>query len=66
VNNEQRVQTNQVQPADQVLAADQPQREEQSRALNLRLLDKLTVDRNALNAPDETRLLSLQSPARIS
>lgn len=58
--NEQRAQASQVQQQIQVLAADQRNIEEQSRALNARL-DKLTVDRNALNAPDETRLLSLQS-----
>ena len=57
---EQRVQVNQVQQQIQVLAADQRNIEEQSRALNARL-DKLALDRNALNAPDETRLLNLQS-----
>ncbi|MBC7547562.1 MAG: AAA family ATPase, partial [Polaromonas sp.] len=58
--NEQRLHASQVQQQIQVLAADQRNIEEQFRGLNGRL-DKLTVDRNALNAPDETRLLSLQS-----
>ena len=57
---EQRLQAAQVQQHLQVLAADQRNIEEQSRTLNHRL-DKLTTDRNALNAPDETRLLSLQA-----
>jgi chromosome segregation protein len=43
-----------------VLAADQRNIEEQSRALNLRR-DKLTADRNALAAPDEMRLTNLQA-----
>ena len=58
--NDQRVQASQVQQHIQVLSADQRNIEEQSRTLNVRL-EKLTTDRNALNAPEETRLLSLQS-----
>ncbi len=56
--NEQRTSVAQVQQQIQVLAADQRNIEEQSRALSLRL-EKLTADRNALNAPDEARLVNL-------
>ncbi|HQS30896.1 chromosome segregation protein SMC [Polaromonas sp.] len=56
--NEQRASVGQVQQQIQVLAADQRNIEEQSRGLNLRL-EKLTADRNALNAPDEARLVNL-------
>ena len=56
--NEQRGSVGQVQQQIQVLAADQRNIEEQSRGLNLRL-EKLTADRNALNAPDEARLVNL-------
>ena len=58
--NEQRTGVSQVQQQIQVLAADQRSISEQSRALGLRL-EKLTTDRNALNAPDEARLLNLSS-----
>ena len=58
--NEQRTGVAQVQQQIQVLAADQRNISEQSRALGLRL-DKLTIDRNALNAPDEARLVNLMS-----
>ena len=56
--NEQRAGVAQVQQQIQVLAADQRNISEQSRSLNLRL-EKLTADRNALNAPDESRLVNL-------
>ncbi|MES2282851.1 MAG: chromosome segregation protein SMC [Pseudomonadota bacterium] len=56
--NEQRTGVAQVQQQIQVLAADQRNIEEQSRALNMRL-ERLTADRNALNAPDEARLVNL-------
>ena len=55
---EQRSSVSQVQQQIQVLAADQRNIEEQSRGLNFRL-EKLTADRNALNAPDEARLVNL-------
>jgi len=58
--NEQRTDVAQVQQQIQVLAADQRNIEEQSRSLNLRL-ERLTADRNALNAPDEARLVNLTS-----
>jgi chromosome segregation protein len=57
---EQRASVSQVQQQIQVLAADQRNIEEQSRALNLRR-DKLAADRNALAAPDEARLANLQA-----
>jgi chromosome segregation protein len=57
--NEQRASVGQVQQQIQVLAADQRNTEEQSRQLNQRR-ERLTVDRNALAAPDEQRLLSLR------
>ncbi len=57
---EQRASVSQVQQQIQVLAADQRNIEEQSRALNLRR-DKLAADRNALSAPDEVRLTNLQA-----
>ncbi len=56
--NEQRTGVAQVQQQIQVLAADQRNIEEQSRSLSLRL-ERLTADRNALNAPDEARLANL-------
>ena len=59
-SNAQRLQAAQVQQQLQVLAADQRNIEEQTRALNNRI-GKLATDRQALNAPDETRLLSLKS-----
>ncbi len=58
--NQQRTGVAQVQQQIGVLAADQRNIEEQSRSLNLRL-ERLTADRNALNAPDEARLASLTS-----
>jgi chromosome segregation protein len=57
---EQRASVTQVQQQIQVLAADQRNVEEQSRQLNLRR-ERLTVDRNALAAPDEQRLFNLQN-----
>ena len=57
---EQRASVGQVQQQIQVLAADQRNIEEQSRALNLRR-EKLAADRNALAAPDEVRLTNLQA-----
>ena len=58
--NEQRASVSQVQQQIQVLAAEQRGIEEQSRQLNGRR-DKLSTDKNALAAPDEARLVSLQS-----
>lgn len=57
-SNEQRTGVAQVQQQIQVLAADQRNIEEQSRTLALRH-ERLTADRNALNAPDEARLANL-------
>ncbi|MDO9400990.1 MAG: chromosome segregation protein SMC [Polaromonas sp.] len=57
-SNEQRASVAQVQQQIQVLAADQRNIEEQSRALSLRR-ERLSADKNALNAPDETRLANL-------
>ena len=58
--NEQRIEVTQVQQQIQVLAADQRSIEEQSRQLGSRR-EKLSTDRNALAAPDEARLVNLQS-----
>ncbi len=58
--NEQRSGVGQVQQQIQVLSAEQRSIEEQSRSLGLRL-ERLSADRNALNAPDETRLANLGS-----
>ena len=58
--NEQRSQVGQVQQQIQVLAADQRSIEEQSRQFNGRR-EKLSVDRNAVAAPDEARLVNLQT-----
>jgi chromosome segregation protein len=58
--NEQRASVAQVQQQIQVLAADQRSIEEQSRALGTRR-ERLSTDRNALAAPDEQRLLNLES-----
>ena len=58
--NEQRASVTQVQQQIQVLAADQRNIEEQSRTLGLRL-ERLSADRNALNAPDEARLANLNT-----
>ena len=60
VANEQRASVSQVQQQIQVLAAEQRSIEEQSRQLSGRR-DKLSADKSALAAPDETRLASLQS-----
>ena len=57
---EQRTAVGQVQQQIQVLAAEQRGIEEQARQLNTRR-EKLSADRNALAAPDEQRLLNLQS-----
>jgi chromosome segregation protein len=57
--NDQRSSVMQVQQQIQVLAADQRSVEEQARQLNTRR-ERLGTDRNALTAPDETRLHSLQ------
>lgn len=56
--NEQRTGVAQVQQQIQVLAADQRNIEEQSRTLGARR-ERLLADRNALNAPDEARLVNL-------
>jgi chromosome segregation protein len=58
--NEQRASVTQVQQQIQVLAADQRNIEEQSRTLTLKR-ERLTADRNALNAPDEARLANLST-----
>ncbi len=58
--NAQRSAVNQVQQQIQVLAADQRNINEQSRALNLRR-ERLEADKKTLTAPDEQRLLGLQS-----
>ena len=58
--NEQRASVGQVQQQIQVLAADQRNIEEQSRTLTLRH-ERLMADRNALNAPDEARLVNLSA-----
>lgn len=58
--NEQRSSVGQVQQQIQVLAADQRNIEEQSRALSLRH-ERLSADKNALNAPDEARLVNLNT-----
>ncbi len=57
---EQRSAVVQVQQQIQVLAAEQRGIEEQSRQLNQRR-ERLSADKNALAAPDEQRLLNLQS-----
>jgi len=56
--NEQRAGVAQVQQQIQVLAADQRNIEEQDRAFAVRR-ERLLADRNALNAPDEARLINL-------
>ena len=58
--NEQRASVAQVQQQIQVLAAEQRNIEEQSRQLGTRQ-ERLSTDRNALETPDETRLLNLQA-----
>ncbi|MEI7975836.1 MAG: chromosome segregation protein SMC, partial [Betaproteobacteria bacterium] len=57
--NEQRGSVVQVQQQIQVLAADQRNIEDQTRQLTLRQ-ERLMADRNALDAPDENRLVQLQ------
>ena len=57
---EQRASVAQVQQQIQVLAAEQRHIEEQSRTLALKH-ERLTADRNALDAPDEARLASLNA-----
>ena len=59
-SNAQRGSVVQVQQQIQVLAADQRNIEEQSRALNARH-ERLSADRNALAAPDDARLSNLQA-----
>ena len=58
--NDQRASVAQVQQQIQVLAADQRSIEEQSRQFSSRR-ERLSADHNALAAPDEARLLNLQS-----
>ncbi len=58
--NEQRSSVGQVQQQIQVLAADQRNIEEQSRTLSLRH-ERLSADKNALNAPDVERLVNLNT-----
>ncbi|MFN4996709.1 MAG: chromosome segregation protein SMC, partial [Burkholderiales bacterium] len=58
--NEQRGSVVQVQQQIQVLAADQRNIEDQTRQLSLRQ-ERLIADRNALDAPDEQRLVQLQA-----
>ena len=58
--NDQRANVMQVQQQIQVLAAEQRSIEEQSRQLVTRR-ERLAADRNALTAPDEARLVVLQS-----
>jgi chromosome segregation protein len=60
IANEQRSTVSQVQQQIQVLAADQRNIEDQSRQLNVRH-ERLTADRNALSAPDEQRLVNMQT-----
>jgi chromosome segregation protein len=57
--NDQRSSVVQVQQQIQVLAAEQRNIEEQSRAFSTRV-ERLSADRNALTAPDESRLRDLQ------
>ena len=59
-SNEQRGSVAQVQQQIQVLAADQRNIEEQSRALQVRR-ERLSADQNSLAAPDEVRLTQLQA-----
>ena len=58
--NEQRASVGQVQQQIQVLAAEQRGIEEQSRQLTTRR-ERLVADRNALAAPEESRLVNLQA-----
>jgi chromosome segregation protein len=59
-SSEQNASVAQVQQQIQVLAADQRNIEEQSRQLNQRR-ERLVADRNALAAPDEARLVNMQT-----
>jgi chromosome segregation protein len=59
-SNEQRGSVVQVQQQIQVLAADQRNIEDQSRALQVRR-ERLSADQNSLAAPDEVRLTQLQA-----
>jgi chromosome segregation protein len=63
--NEQRQSVSQVQQHIQVLAAEQRSIEEQSRQLTQRR-ERLSVDQNALNAPDEARLTNLQAQLQVA
>jgi chromosome segregation protein len=63
--NDQRGAVTQVQQQIQVLAAEQRGIEEQSRQLGSRR-DRLTTDRNALSAPDESRLQGLQEQLEVA
>ncbi|TAM33882.1 MAG: chromosome segregation protein SMC [Burkholderiaceae bacterium] len=62
---EQRGTVGQVQQQIQVLAAEQRSIEEQSRQINQRR-ERLAVDKNALAAPDEARLVDLNSQLAIA
>ena len=63
--NEQRQSVAQVQQQIQVLAAEQRSIEEQSRQLNQRR-ERLLADRNALAAPDESRLAHAQEQLQVA
>ncbi|WP_296510654.1 chromosome segregation protein SMC [Rhodoferax sp.] len=63
--NDQRGAVAQVQQQIQVLAAEQRGIEEQSRQLGSRR-DRLLTDRNALSAPDESRLHALQEQLEVA
>ena len=60
LTNQQRASVGQVQQQIQVLAADQRNIDEQSRGLQQRR-ERLAADKNSLAAPDEQRLLNLQT-----
>ena len=63
--NEQRSRVTQVQQQIQVLAAEQRSIEEQSRQLQNRA-ERLNTDRQALSAPDDTRLQQLQEQLALA
>ena len=63
--NEQRSRVTQVQQQIQVLAAEQRSIEEQSRQLQNRV-ERLNTDRQALSAPDDTRLQQLQEQLALA
>ena len=63
--NEQRTRVTQVQQQIQVLAAEQRSIEEQSRQLQSRA-ERLNTDRQALSAPDDTRLQQLQEQLAVA